>query len=611
MAAKYGIPYFSNYINSDMEPSDVRSMCPLTGDTIVTVRNKKDKEVLNVTIEDILYDYHNGIEYDVWTKDGWRNGKPVKMPMTEAFRIVFENGCSVTMGENHLQPIVTNIKEDGTFDLSYTSIPAKRLSIGDLVPFYTSNISDTHEVDKDAFKAVRITSIEELDLYERDNLYCFEVDNEDHIFMLANGLMTHNCRLRLDLRELRKKSGGFFGSGENTGSIGVVTINMPRIAYLSENEEEFFERLDHLMDISAKSLRIKRETVTNFLEAGLYPYTKKYLGTFNSHFSTLGLTGMNEACLNAKWLGVNLIDEKAQDFTEKVLNHMRKKLADYQEEFGDLYNLEATPAESTAYRFAKHDKEAFPNIITANEGGDPYYTNSSHLPVGFTDDIFKALDIQDRFQTKYTSGTVFHTFLGERLTDWVSTAKLVKTIAENYSLPYYTLSPTYSVCCDHGYIAGEEETCPTCGKKTEIYSRITGYYRAVQNWNTGKTQEFHDRKEYTEPFKGTDKLEDAPHHVEINEAPESNEYKVESLLLFTTPTCGNCKTVKKVLKESNIEFTEVNATAEECTKYNITMAPTLIVEKGNGEFEAYRNASQILGYIKIQNLYAFHAVQDQ
>ncbi|MBO4558593.1 MAG: ribonucleoside triphosphate reductase, partial [Lachnospiraceae bacterium] len=241
------------------------------------------------------------------------------------------------------------------------------------------------------------------------------------------------CRLRLDLRELRKKSGGFFGSGESTGSVGVVTINIPRIAYQSNNEDEFFKRLDRMMDIAARSLKVKREIITKLLNEGLYPYTKRYLGTFANHFSTIGLVGMNEACLNASWIGRDLTDTRSQDFTIKVLNHMRERLSDYQEEYGDLYNLEATPAESTSYRLAKHDRKRWPDIKTAGARGDtPYYTNSSHLPVEFSEDIFAALDIQDRLQTLYTSGTVFHAFLGEKLPSWESAAKLVRTIAENY-----------------------------------------------------------------------------------------------------------------------------------------------------------------------------------
>ena len=283
------------------------------------------------------------------------------------------------------------------------------------------------------------------------------------------------CRLRLDLRELRKKTGGFFGSGESTGSVGVVTINMPRIAYLSATKDDFYKRLNKMMDIAARSLKIKREVITKLLNEGLYPYTKRYLGTFENHFSTIGLIGMNEVGLNANWLRADMTDKRTQEFTKEVLNHMRNRLSDYQEQYGDLYNLEATPAESTTYRLAKHDRKRWPAIKTAGKPGDtPYYTNSSHLPVDYTTDIFDALDIQDELQTLYTSGTVFHAFLGEKLPDWRAAADLIRTIAENYKLPYYTLSPTYSICKEHGYLAGEQKICPHCGKVTEVYSRITG-----------------------------------------------------------------------------------------------------------------------------------------
>ena len=352
------------------------------------------------------------------------------------------------------------------------------------------------------------------------------------------------CRLRLDLRELRKKTGGFFGSGESTGSVGVVTINMPRIAYLSKNETEFYRRLDHMMDISARSLKVKRDVITKLLNEGLYPYTKRYLGTFENHFSTIGLVGMNEVGLNACWLGGDMSDIRTQKFTKDVLNHMRERLVTYQEEYGDLYNLEATPAESTAYRLAKHDRAKWPDIKTAGREGDtPYYTNSSHLPVDYTEDIFAALDIQDELQTLYTSGTVFHAFLGEKLPDWKSAAALVRKIAENYRLPYYTLSPTYSVCRDHGYIAGEHFTCPTCGKKAEVYSRITGYYRPVQNWNDGKAQEYKNRTVY-------DVLHSGPVHGTVKGAAAGRKQEAEglkengteqTLYLFTTSACPNCR----------------------------------------------------------------------
>ena len=364
------------------------------------------------------------------------------------------------------------------------------------------------------------------------------------------------CRLRLDLRELRKKSGGFFGSGESTGSVGVVTINLPRIAYLATDEKDFYGRLDRLMDISARSLKIKRTFVTKLLDAGLYPYTKRYLGTFDNHFSTIGLVGMNEAGLNAKWLRKDLSAPEVQQFAKDILNHMRERLSDYQELYGDLYNLEATPAESTAYRFAKHDKKLFPDIVTANENGTPYYTNSSHLPVGYTNDIFEALDIQDELQTLYTSGTVFHAFLGEKLPDWKAAATLVRKIAENYKLPYYTLSPTYSICKNHGYLTGEVKSCPVCGEGTEIYSRITGYYRPVQNWNDGKVQEFEDRRTYAYDINKTNK----------------------ELILVITSICPNCKQAEKILNEANIAFKKIFAedNAELVNRLGIRQAPTLV-----------------------------------
>ena len=481
------------------------------------------------------------------------------------------------------------------------------------------------------------------------------------------------CRLRLDLRELRKKSGGFFGSGESTGSIGVVTINMPRIAYLAEDENDFYKRLDELMDIAARSLKTKRTVITKLLENGLYPYTKRYLGTFSNHFSTIGLIGMNEVGLNAKWLRADMTSPKTQKFTRDVLNHMRERLSDYQEQYGDLYNLEATPAESTTYRFALHDKEQFPDIITANMNGKPYYTNSSHLPVGYTEDIFSALDIQDDLQTLYTSGTVFHAFLGEKLPDWKAAANLVRKIAENYKLPYYTMSPTYSVCKDHGYLTGEQFTCPICGEKTEVYSRITGYYRPVQNWNDGKAQEYKDRKVYNighshlshvGPLPAVDDNTEAVMEA-VNErgccgamepviAPESQaapvtpaaepaapvaetpaetkteapaqakaetpaETKAEApaetkadepvkiavkpegsvtVLLFKTPSCPNCKAAGAILDKAGVAYEPLNANEERelVKKFGIKQAPTLVLVNGNS-FEKYRGVSDIKGWL--------------
>ncbi len=403
------------------------------------------------------------------------------------------------------------------------------------------------------------------------------------------------CRLRLDLRELRKKSGGFFGSGESTGSVGVVTINMPRIAYLSENKEDFYKRLDRLMDLSARSLHIKRTVITKLLDEGLYPYTKRYLGTFENHFSTIGLIGMNEACLNAKWLRQDLTHEAAQEFTKEVLNHMRERLSDYQEEYGDLYNLEATPAESTTYRLAKHDVAQFPDIITAAEkNGTPYYTNSSHLPVGYTDDVFEALDIQDELQTLYTSGTVFHTFLGEKLPDWKSAASLVRKIAENYKLPYYTMSPTYSICRNHGYLSGEQFKCPYCGEEAEVYSRITGYYRPVKNWNDGKTQEFKERKVYDITNSHMRPRTQAAAQKAAKASADDSETKT---LLFTTKTCPNCRVATNSLEKAHISYEMIDAeeNMDLVEKYGVMQAPTLIVVK-DGQVTKLANASNIKNY---------------
>ena len=394
------------------------------------------------------------------------------------------------------------------------------------------------------------------------------------------------CRLRLDLRELRKKSGGFFGSGESTGSIGVVTINLPRIAYLSEDVEDFYRRLDKLMDISARSLKVKREIITKLLDEGLYPYTKRYLGTFNNHFSTIGLIGMNEVGLNAKWLRKDMTHKETQEFAKNVLNHMRERLSDYQELYGDLYNLEATPAESTTYRFAKHDKKHYPAIITANENGTPYYTNSSHLPVGYTADIFEALDAQDELHTLYTSGTVFHAFLGEKLPDWKAAADIVKKIADNYRLPYYSISPTYSVCCNHGYIAGEEYECPDCGNTTEVYSRITGYYRPVQNFNDGKAQEFKDRKVYDVANSRFEKSERTIDHAHCDCGCKKEKVVVDSdakFILFATKTCPKCKIAAQLLEKKGIAYEKlfVEENVELAKELELKQAPTLVVQKGD------------------------------
>ena len=405
------------------------------------------------------------------------------------------------------------------------------------------------------------------------------------------------CRLRLDLRELRKKSGGFFGSGESTGSVGVVTINMPRIAYLANNEEDFYKRLDHMMDVAARSLKIKRDIITKLMGEGLYPYTKRYLGSFDNHFSTIGLVGMNEAGLNAKWIGKDMTHAETREFTKQVLNHMRERLSDYQEQYGDLYNLEATPAESTSYRLAKHDKRFYPDIITASDktqGGTPYYTNSSHLPVGYTDDIFAALDMQDELHTLYTSGTVFHAYLGEKLPSWKSAANLVRTIASNYRLPYYSISPTYSVCKNHGYLTGEQFVCPHCGEKTEVYSRITGYYRPVQNWNDGKAQEYKDRLVYSKLDGKQPIIDNAECEVQNAECEE----QADRHILFTTKTCPKCRMAKMFLDTAGITYETVlvDDNVEMALAFGIKEAPTLVAVKGD-KVEKIANPSNIKAYV--------------
>jgi ribonucleoside-triphosphate reductase len=408
------------------------------------------------------------------------------------------------------------------------------------------------------------------------------------------------CRLRLDLRELRKKSGGYFGSGESTGSIGVVTINLPRIAYLATDREDFFKRLDKMMDIAARSLKTKRTVTTRLLNEGLYPYTQRYLGTFDNHFSTIGLLGMNEVGLNANWLKKDLTHKETQKFAKEVLNHMRERLADYQELYGDLYNLEATPAESTMYRLAKHDVERYPNIITATDAQTPYYTNSSHLPVSFTDDVFTALDVQDELQTLYTSGTVFHAFLGEKLPTWQSAAALVRTIAQNYRLPYYTLSPTYSVCKDHGYLVGEQFTCPKCGQTTEVYSRITGYYRPVANWNAGKSQEYKERKVYDiankliSNGKALERASEQPLPTSLVNGSMQGE-----VWLFVTKSCPNCKLAMGILEKNQILYRVIEAETRPdlVAQYGVRQAPTLVVTGDNNQAQLFVNASEIQRFV--------------
>ena len=411
------------------------------------------------------------------------------------------------------------------------------------------------------------------------------------------------CRLRLDLRELRKKTGGYFGSGESTGSIGVVTINMPRIAYLATDKDDFYRRLNRMMDVSARSLHVKREVITKLMSEGLYPYTQRYLGSFDNHFSTIGLIGMNEVGLNANWLRADMGDKKTQEFTREVLLHMRSRLSDYQEKYGDLFNLESTPAESTSYRLAKHDRMRWPAIKAASAHSDiPYYTNSSNLPVDYTRDIFDALDIQDELQTLYTSGTVFHAFLGEKLPDWKAAAALIRSIAENYRLPYYTMSPTYSICREHGYLAGEQKACPECGSTCEIYSRITGYYRPISNWNDGKLSEFQNRVTYepqhSQIKKPVTSVVTLSSGVDLNNEPLVSVEKPEgAAYLFTTKTCPNCKTAKEALSGISYMTVDAEENLELAARYGVMQAPTLVIVSGD-EHRKYAGSIHIKRYVE-------------
>ncbi len=358
------------------------------------------------------------------------------------------------------------------------------------------------------------------------------------------------CRLNLDQTQLIKRPGGMWGPGDSTGSLGVVTINMNRLGYEAKSEKEFFEKLGYYMTLSKNSLETKRKIVENNLKNGLMPYTKTYLGSFRNHFSTIGLCGMNECCLN--FLGENIATKEGKGFTIKTLNFMREKLVEFQEETGSLYNLEATPAESTAYRLARLDKKMHPDIITSGKD-EPYLTNSTQLPVDYTEDPIEAIEHQNDIQPLYTGGTIFHTFMGERMSSGESAKQLVKKIVENTKLPYFTITPTFSICNDHGYIKGEHFKCPDCGKETEVYSRIVGYFRPVQNWNLGKKEEFKDRLEFTEEkalarqIKVKAMVKEYGTTVEAQELISNNSSVISKFRIFTLPNCDKCAAAKDYL----------------------------------------------------------------
>ena len=679
MTAKYGIPYFSNFINSDMKPDDARSMCPLAGDEKVLIKSSRGRIVEYSTIRNIYEGNSHQDEYEIYSAGKFIKGKFNKWNDQQMLKITLENGHEIKMSSHHLNFIMNNSTEKtenvvkarnlkpgmylpysleeyegsgGTKDLGYftgayagdgsldgdtsivfslenhhkkevitrlikiaeqyfgahcTVIADKKTKLTTLKVHskaavglckdyvegiqrqkrYAARIFTTSKefrkgviaghYDTDGGNRNRIYTsspqmIETLNMlaatlgtttsiyiddregrfgnepnygvliyqlnrknygdiwFKKNNklwvkikdivpisnsaAYCFEVKNGTPLFTIGTtGVLTHNCRLRLDNRELRKRGGGLFGANPKTGSVGVVTLNMPRIGYLAKDDTDFFDRLDKMMILARQSLEIKRDLIENLTASGLHPYSRFYLSdvkkTFGeywkNHFSTIGLIGMNDALLN--FMNKSIADKEGKAFAEKVLDFIRTRIADYQEETGNIFNLEATPGEGTSYRLARLDKKQYPDIRTYNQevytqnrsrDVEPYYTNSTQLPVGFTTDVFEALDLQDSLQTKYTGGTVLHIFLGEEEPSPTATKNLVRKVAANYALPYYTITPTFSVCPDHGYIAGEHQFCPTCQalKKTtecEIYSRVVGYIRPVNQWNKGKQQEFRDR----------------------------------------------------------------------------------------------------------------------
>lgn len=362
------------------------------------------------------------------------------------------------------------------------------------------------------------------------------------------------CRLQLDKRELRKRGGGLFGSDAFTGSIGVVTLNLPQIAYRKPSKDAFMGEIGRLMEIAKDSLEVKRKTLKNLMDNNLFPYSKRYLKNFDNHFSTIGLVGMNEACLNL--FGKDLTEDESQEFSLEVLKYMRQRLKAFQKETGNLYNLEATPAEGTSYRFAKYDTAHFPDIIKSGKD-NPYYTNSTQLPVGHTKDVFEALDLQDKLQTQYTGGTVFHAMLGQEIPDTNTVKDLVKKMCYNYKMPYITISPVYSICEKHGYLSGEHFECPECREPAEVYARIVGYYRPVKNWNSGKKAEYEERLEF-----------------EVN----GNNKSYTNWLLFTTSSCPKCPAMKESVGKlpSPGEIIELDANPELADKYGVMAVPTLV-----------------------------------
>ena len=476
MAAKYGLPYFQNFINSDMKPTDVRSMCPLTGDTEVLVKSGDNIAIRQ--IEDLFYE--NKV-VKVWTGKQWSPARPNKSEDQKVYQLVLSNGTTVKMGEYHLQPILRG--------KTHLTVSARDIQVDDWIPFNRSSVPVSENVDikvrtnqlgkscdlklNDDYYYYRVEAIEEVELHRE--LFCLEVNNDSHLFMLANGMITHNCRLRLDKRELLKRGNGLFGSAEQTGSIGVVTINLARLGFKHKNDKEgLYKELEELLQIAKDSLEIKRAVISKLLQQGFYPSISRYLSNFNNHFSTIGINGGNEMIRNFTNDEEDITTEFGQSFMLELMDYLRDRVATFQEETGNLWNVEASPAEGAMYRFALADKKSFgDDIIQAGTKDAPYYTNSSQLPVNFTDDIFEALDLQNDLQCKYTGGTVLHLYLAERLSNAEVAKNLIRKIFENYTLPYITLTPTFSICPKHGYLAGEHQYCPICDSELLEQSKKT------------------------------------------------------------------------------------------------------------------------------------------
>jgi anaerobic ribonucleoside-triphosphate reductase len=524
VAGKFGTYYFQNFVNSDMKPEDTRSMCPLHPDTRVLIAC--DSTYHNVRIEDFYKDFEPN-KFEVVNKEG-NLDKVVNVINTNVDTVIkFNvNGTEVIMSLDHDQPVM-----DAPFDIAKGLVKimkASEIKLGMYLPFVNNYFNEdfrgifVNDEGKDTLITRSFESergyhdgryckwfpVDDIEfIHGNTDMYCLTVDSTDHLFQLSNGLITHNCRLSLDNKQLNKRIGGLFSSAPLTGSIGVVTINLPRIAHKArldggvsdDYEDVFFTMLCEVFEKAKNSLVLKRRLLEYRTDNGLYPYSKHYLRVikektgkyWTNHFSTIGIIGMNECCLT--FIGDDIGSDVGMEFSIKVMKYLRNLIKKTQEGNDDLFNLEATPAEGTSYRLAKLDKAEFPDIITDGSKKIPFYTNSTQLPVNYSDDLFECLELQEPLQTLYTGGTVFHAFLGEMVSDVNIVKSLVRKIASSFKLPYFTLTPTFSICPNHGYISGEVFVCPDCNEETEVYSRVVGYHRPVKQWNKGKSEEFDKR----------------------------------------------------------------------------------------------------------------------